>query len=40
MDPIVVGREELRDRVFACWLGKNIGGTGAPRTSASAAPTP
>jgi len=31
MDPIVIGREEFRDRVFACWLGKNIGGTlGAP----------
>ena len=31
MDPIVIGREEFRDKVFACWLGKNIGGTlGAP----------
>jgi len=29
--PIVLGRDEFRDKVFACWLGKNIGGTlGAP----------
>ena len=31
MKAIVIGREEYRDKVFACWLGKNIGGTfGAP----------
>jgi ADP-ribosylglycohydrolase len=31
MTPITLGREEYRDKVFACWLGKNIGGTlGAP----------
>jgi hypothetical protein len=31
MQPIVLGREEYQDRVLACWLGKNIGGTlGAP----------
>jgi len=29
--PLTLGRREFRDRVFACWLGKNIGGTlGAP----------
>ena len=28
---IRLNREELRDKVYACWLGKNIGGTlGAP----------
>ena len=28
---ITIGRDEFRDKVFACWLGKNIGGTlGAP----------
>jgi ADP-ribosylglycohydrolase len=28
---IVIGRRTFRDKVFACWLGKNIGGTlGAP----------
>lgn len=31
MDTIIIGREEFKDKVFACWLGKNIGGTlGAP----------
>jgi len=31
MDKIILGREEYRDKVYACWLGKNIGGTlGAP----------
>ena len=31
MEPIVIGRKEFRDKVFACWMGKNIGGTlGAP----------
>jgi ADP-ribosylglycohydrolase len=31
MSQIQLGREEYRDRVLACWLGKNIGGTlGAP----------
>jgi ADP-ribosylglycohydrolase len=31
MAPITIGRREFRDKVFACWLGKNIGGTlGAP----------
>ncbi len=31
MEPIVIGRQEFRDKVAACWLGKNIGGTlGAP----------
>ena len=29
--PIQIGIEEYRDKVLACWLGKNIGGTlGAP----------
>ena len=28
---IVLGKKELYDKIFACWLGKNIGGTlGAP----------
>ncbi|MHB8997890.1 MAG: ADP-ribosylglycohydrolase family protein [Armatimonadota bacterium] len=27
MKPIQISREEYRDKVFACWLGKNIGGT-------------
>ena len=27
MEPIVLGRDEYRDKVYACWLGKNIGGT-------------
>jgi ADP-ribosylglycohydrolase len=27
MEPIVIGRKEFRDKVYACWLGKNIGGT-------------
>ena len=27
MDKIVLGTREFRDRVHACWLGKNIGGT-------------
>lgn len=22
-----IGREEFRDKVYACWMGKNIGGT-------------
>jgi ADP-ribosylglycohydrolase len=31
MDKIILGRNEYRDKVYACWLGKNIGGTlGAP----------
>jgi len=31
MEPLVIGRREFRDKVFGCWLGKNIGGTlGAP----------
>jgi ADP-ribosylglycohydrolase len=31
MNNIIIGRNEYRDKVFACWLGKNIGGTlGAP----------
>jgi ADP-ribosylglycohydrolase len=31
MDRLTLGRKEYRDRVFACWMGKNIGGTlGAP----------
>ena len=31
MPPITLGRDEYRDKVYACWLGKNIGGTlGAP----------
>ena len=31
MEPIVIGKKEFRDKVSACWLGKNIGGTlGAP----------
>lgn len=31
MSMTVIGREEFKDKVFACWLGKNIGGTlGAP----------
>ncbi len=29
--PVQIGIEDYRDKVFACWLGKNIGGTlGAP----------
>ncbi len=27
MDKIILGREEYKDKVYACWLGKNIGGT-------------
>jgi len=27
MSPIVLGRKEYRDKVYACWLGKNVGGT-------------
>ena len=27
MERIALGRETFRDKVFACWLGKNIGGT-------------
>jgi ADP-ribosylglycohydrolase len=27
MDKIILGRDDYRDRVYACWLGKNIGGT-------------
>jgi len=27
MTPLVLGRSDYRDKVFACWLGKNIGGT-------------
>jgi ADP-ribosylglycohydrolase len=27
MAAIVLGRDEYRDKVYACWLGKNIGGT-------------
>lgn len=31
MRPIQISLEEYRDKVYACWLGKNIGGTlGAP----------
>ena len=31
MSKLTIGREEFYDKVFACWLGKNIGGTlGAP----------
>ena len=31
MSTLVIGRREYRDKVLACWLGKNIGGTlGAP----------
>ncbi len=31
MGPITLKRDEYRDKVYACWLGKNIGGTlGAP----------
>ena len=31
MDALKIGRDEFRDKVYACWLGKNIGGTlGAP----------
>ena len=31
MEQIILGRKEYRDKVLACWLGKNIGGTlGAP----------
>ena len=31
MSAITLGSDEYRDRVYACWLGKNIGGTlGAP----------
>lgn len=27
MTPIILGRRDYRDKVHACWLGKNIGGT-------------
>mgnify|MGYP000888424795 CR=1 FL=1 len=31
MPQLTLNREEYRDKVFACWMGKNIGGTlGAP----------
>ncbi len=31
MKPVTIDRKEFEDRVYACWLGKNIGGTlGAP----------
>jgi hypothetical protein len=31
MKPITISEQEYRDKVYACWLGKNIGGTlGAP----------
>jgi len=31
MPPLTISREAFRDKVFACWMGKNIGGTlGAP----------
>lgn len=31
MKPILISESEYRDKVYACWLGKNIGGTlGAP----------
>ncbi len=31
MPPIVLAQDDYRDRVYACWLGKNIGGAlGAP----------
>jgi ADP-ribosylglycohydrolase len=31
MSKVILDRSEFRDKVFACWLGKNIGGTlGAP----------
>ncbi len=31
MDRLAIGRDEYHDKVLACWLGKNIGGTlGAP----------
>jgi ADP-ribosylglycohydrolase len=31
VEKLIIGRREYKDKVFACWLGKNIGGTlGAP----------
>ena len=31
MEKLIIGRDEYRDKVYGCWLGKNIGGTlGAP----------
>ncbi len=27
MDGVLLNRDELRDRIFGCWTGKNIGGT-------------
>lgn len=31
MKPVTLNKDEYRDKVYACWLGKNIGGTlGAP----------
>jgi ADP-ribosylglycohydrolase len=31
MRPVILSREQYRDKVLACWMGKNIGGTlGAP----------
>jgi ADP-ribosylglycohydrolase len=27
MSEMIIGRDEFKDKVFACWLGKNIGGT-------------
>lgn len=31
MEKIVISKKELRDKVYGCWMGKNIGGTlGAP----------
>lgn len=37
MKPITISREVYRDKVYACWLGKNIGGTlGAPHEGKTA----
>ena len=27
MSSLIIGRNEYRDKVQACWMGKNIGGT-------------
>jgi len=35
MSKIVISREEFKDKVFACWLGKNIGGTFGKRVTVS-----
>lgn len=38
---MLIGREEYRDRVYACWLGKNCGGTlGEPLERAFGDPEP